>query len=83
MSSNSNSWKEAMNEETEALIENETFEYTKLLPDKILIGSRRVYTIKSGPSEKYKANFVAKGYSQIPYMDYCENRTFLPTARLT
>ena len=46
-------------------------------------GGEWVYAIKTGPNgeEKYKACYVAKGYSQIPNIDYHE--TFSPTAKMT
>ena len=42
-----------------------------------------VYVLKLSPNgeEKYKARFVAKGYSQIAEVDY--HQTFSPTAQLT
>ena len=76
-------WKEAMKDEFEALGENDTFEYVTLPPDKNLVGSRWVYCVKSEPNgeERYKARFVAKGFSQVKGIDYQE--TFSPTAQMT
>ena len=50
-----------MKDEISVLGENETFEYTNL------IGGKWVYTVKrdSDGEERYKARYVAKGYSQI------------------
>ena len=76
-------WHNAMNDEITALRDNETYEITPLPEGKTVVGGRWVYAVKLGPNgeEKYKARFVAKGYSQIPDIDYHE--TFSPTARLT
>lgn len=76
-------WQRAMDDEICALDENETFKLTVLPPDRKAIGGKWVYSIKSGPNgeDKYKARYVAKGYSQIPDIDYFE--TFSPTARIT
>jgi len=70
-----------MDEEVKALWENETFELTLLPEGRTSVGGKWVYAIKPGPNgvEKYKARFVAKGYSQVPGVDYYE--TFSPTAR--
>ncbi|GFS12504.1 reverse transcriptase [Elysia marginata] len=65
-----------------ALDENETFKITPLPAGRKAVGGRWVFAIKSGPNEeKHKARFVAKGYSQIPEIDY--DKTFSPTARMT
>ena len=67
----------------QALRENDTFELTPLPEGRKTVGGRWVYAIKQGPNdeEKYKARFVAKGYSQVAEIDYHE--TFSPTANLT
>ena len=82
-SENSMKWHQAMKDEISALDENETFEYTKLPAGANLIGGKWVYTVKrdSDGEERYKARYVAKGYSQIPNIDYKD--TFCPTARIT
>ena len=75
--------RDAMNEEIDALWDNETFELTPLPEGTTSVGGKWVYAIKLDPNgeDKYKARFVAKGYSQTPGIDYHE--TFSPTARIT
>ena len=79
-SENSMKWHQTMKDKISALDENETFEYTKLPAGANLIGGKWVYTVKrdSDGEERYKARYVAKGYSQIKNIDY--NDTFCPTA---
>ncbi|KAL1263577.1 hypothetical protein QQF64_006316 [Cirrhinus molitorella] len=82
-STKSKQWKNAMDKEMQSLEENKTFTLTKLPQEKQPVGGRWVYTLKRDidGSEKYKARFVAKGYSQRLGTDYDE--TFSPTADLT
>ena len=82
-SDKSKKWVDAMHEEMNALGENNTYELCELPSDANLIGGRWVYAIKQNvdSSQNYKARYVAKGYSQIPNVDYGE--TFSPTARIT
>ncbi|GFR99282.1 CCHC-type zinc finger, nucleic acid binding protein a, partial [Elysia marginata] len=81
-SKDADKWKLAMDDEMRALGENETFQITPLPAGRKAVGGRWVFAIKSGPNEeKHKARFVAKGYSQIPEIDYEE--TFSPIARMT
>ncbi|CAB4013210.1 Retrovirus-related Pol poly from transposon TNT 1-94 [Paramuricea clavata] len=82
-SSDSARWKKAMDEEFDSLVSNETFTLTMVPPNREIVGGKWVYKIKSGPNdeETYKARYVAKGYSQVPGVDYHE--TFAPTARMS
>ena len=72
-----------MKDEINALEENNTYELTPLPEGRTVVGGKWVYAINLGPdnTEKFKARYVAKGYSQVKYMDYEED--FSPTARHT
>lgn len=76
-------WQEAMQEEFDALVENDTFELTEVPVDRSVVGGKWVYAVKTEQNgqERFKARYVAKGYSQTPDIDYKE--TFAPTARVT
>ena len=76
-------WKEAMDEEMRALLQNNTWEIVDLPPRKKLVGCRWVYTLKcksDGSLDRYKARLVARGYTQTYGIDYHE--TFAPVAKM-
>ena len=76
-------WRNAMNEEYESIMKNETWELTELLENKVPIGCKWLYKTKfnaDGNIDKYKAILVAKGYSQKEGIDYED--TFAPIAKL-
>ena len=74
-------WQVAMQEEMQALSDNDCYELVPR-PDQHVIGTRWVYTKKVNDDRViYRARFVAKGYAQIPNIDYVD--TFSPTARIT
>ena len=64
---NHKEWMEAMKEEYDSIMKNETWELTELPKNKVPIGSKWLYKTKfnaDGSIDKYKARLVAKGYSQ-------------------
>lgn len=77
-------WQQAVAEEIQALEKTNTWELVDLPADKIPIGCKWIYKIKTrfdGTVERYKARLVAKGYTQEYGIDYEE--TFAPVARIT
>ena len=76
-------WYEAMKLEYNSLVENKVWELVENKGNKP-ITSRWHFALKFGPSgeiTRYKARFVAKGFSQVPGRDY--NETYSPTTRLS
>lgn len=64
-----------MDKEIQALENNNTWQITPLPPSKTLIGCKWVYRIKlnlDGTIERYKADLVAKSYTQRQGLDFLE-----------
>ena len=82
-SQDADKWKAAMDTEVNTLEQNTTWDITTLPEDREIVRGKWVYAVKQAPGEnpKYKARYVAKGYSQLHGLDYDE--TFSPTTRFT
>jgi hypothetical protein len=77
-------WKEAMMEEHQFIVKNEVWEIVPRPKEKSVVTSKWVYKIKHATDEsmdKYKARFIARGFSQKEGEYYDE--TFSPVARYT
>ena len=77
-------WKQAIQDEIDALQANKTWIITPLPDGHTPIGCRFVFktTLKAdGSIDKYKARLVAQGFTQQFGLDYGE--TFSPVAKLT
>ncbi|KAL2235601.1 UNVERIFIED_CONTAM: Retrovirus-related Pol polyprotein from transposon RE2 [Sesamum indicum] len=80
--SSTSHWIEAMNDELQALEQNQTWSVVPLPADKRPIGCKWVYKTKlreDGFVERYKARLVAKGYTRVEGIDYMER--FSPVAK--
>eukprot|EP00253_Pinus_taeda_P019921 PITA_19921 len=76
-------WVDAMVEEYDSIVRNSAWEIVPRSEGKSVVGLRWIYKVKQVADEsveKYKARFVARGFSQIEGIDYEE--TFAPIARL-
>jgi hypothetical protein len=77
-------WKNAMTEEYQSIMKNDVWDIVPRPKGKSVVTSKWIYKIKhatDGSVEKYKARFVARGFSQVEGIDYDE--TFAPIARYT
>jgi hypothetical protein len=77
-------WKDAMIEEYESILKNDVWEVVPRPQGKSVVTSKWIYKIKHAANdsvEKFKARFVAHGFSQKEGIDYDE--IFAPVARYT
>jgi hypothetical protein len=75
-------WADAMTEEYQSIMKNEVWEIVPRPKSKDVVSSKWLFKIKhvaDGSIEKYKARFVARGFSQKEDIDYEE--TFAHVAR--
>jgi hypothetical protein len=73
-----------MTEEYQSIMQNDVWDVVPRPKEKYVVSSKWIYKTKhatDGSIEKYKAIFVARGFSQKEGIDYEE--TFSPVARYT
>ncbi|MCO5577054.1 hypothetical protein L7F22_030876 [Adiantum nelumboides] len=77
-------WKEAMDSEYQSPIDNNTWQLVPAPANRKLVTCKWLLRKKfhsDGSVSRYKARLVARGFSQVPGMDYSE--TFSPVLRIT
>jgi len=75
-------WKEAMQQEYSALLQNQTWDLVPLPSNRKTIGCKWVFRVKEnaeGSLNKYKTRLVAKGFYQVQGFDF--NEAFSPVIR--
>ena len=82
---NAKQWRKALDAEMSAMVEQGVWdpEPVKLPPGKTAVDSKVIFTYKrdeQGKVYKYKARLVARGFSQVPGLDYGD--TFVAVARM-
>ncbi|MCO5560235.1 hypothetical protein L7F22_013846 [Adiantum nelumboides] len=78
------SWRQAMDSEYQSLMANGTWQLVPAPPNRKLVTCKWLIHKKfhaDGSVSRYKARLVARGFTQIPGMDYSE--TFSPVLRIT
>jgi hypothetical protein len=77
-------WQDAMIEVYQSIMKNDAWDIVSRPEGKSVVTSKWIYKIKcaiDGSVEKYKAIFMARGFSQVEGVDY--EKTIAPVARYT
>jgi len=76
-------WTIAIDKELYSLLKNGTYEIVRRPLHQKVIGSKFAFKIKDAETDTpiFKARFVAKGFTQVPHVDYED--TFAPVAKAT
>lgn len=77
-----NKWNQAIHDEFNALVRNQTWSLVPLPPNRHTVGCKWVFKLKKNPDgsvSRYKARLVAKGFHQQAGLDYSE--TFSPVVK--
>lgn len=75
-------WKCAMDEELQSLQENHVWDVVSRPKDRRIVGGKWVFKVKGnehGELDRFKARYVAQGFSQVQGLDYDE--IFAPVAK--
>jgi hypothetical protein len=75
-------WKDTMAKEYQSIMHNDVWDVVPIPKEKSVVSSKWIYEMKhavDGSIEKYKARFVARGFSQKEGINYEE--TFAPCCR--